>query len=444
MIGADILSFCDMGTRREFSLSSKDCWKLSQIPIANNDLVIDRQLAQYLVGYKPDFKHKLEPKAIINRKTDFRLYRNVKHLNINFIFSVSSSRIQRIDRQIEQRYYEQLNRLLSGSRIESIEYNLTYKYPQRVFAKRRLQIDANRFDYTECENGILLFLNKLKINYQNVKRLSVNPTVGGDSSNPRNVTLFEEDEFDEFVEYFPNLDTFIVQDFHDEGTASWMDVRYTVRESGIWSIFSKPYYWERLKRIELNLLSLIYDDTDIAIGLHPLFHIHKFKNLQKLKLGLSCDEECDAYYEQICNQHINAVCEDLSDISLTFGSEMSTETIDNIWDHILSFSPNMEDYTFLIERLEHRTREIPYHHLIGHTDNLKAMTVNNCDFFSLRSIINFISLRFLIIHCYRFDDELTEGFGEFKSAPNLQSFTCTLSIKELLGVMYGIITHADF
>ena len=66
MIGAHILSFCNMGTRQTFALSSKGCCKLSSIPIANNDLIVDRKFVKYMLS---DAFNAMK-------------YRNIKHLDL--------------------------------------------------------------------------------------------------------------------------------------------------------------------------------------------------------------------------------------------------------------------------------------------------------------------------------------------------------------------------
>merc|ERR1712232_90154 len=73
MICAYIISFCNMMDRIKFELISKDFNKLSKIPIANNDLIVDAQFAQ----------------SMVYKKMNISKYHNpsIKHLDLKFIFS---------------------------------------------------------------------------------------------------------------------------------------------------------------------------------------------------------------------------------------------------------------------------------------------------------------------------------------------------------------------
>ena len=93
------------------------------------------------------------------------------------------------------------------------------------------------------------------------------------------------------------------------------------------------------------------------------------------------------YYEPVWKNRINAVCKDLTDIKLKFDINYRcgdiAESMDNIWNHILSFSPNLKHYSFLVDFGYAKEFDLKYDHLIGNTDNLETMVVQNCDLFNL-------------------------------------------------------------
>jgi len=328
--------------------------------------------------------------------------------------------VRKYQRNIMQRYDAQLNRILGSANIESIDYNLTYKFPQNMLNKSRLRRDAQKYDWTPCKNGILFLFKRLSINTQNVKKLTVTPTRGGAQWNPNNVTLFSENEFDEFVKYFPNLDTFIIANFHGHGR--YASLESTVEESGIWSIFSQPYYWNRLKRIELNLTWI----TCIDGVQHPLFHIHKFKNLQKLKLTLSSMKSGKSYLKSMSDDSNGNLCADLKDISLTVCGGFSPMIMNKIWKYLLSFCPNMEHYTCLAPHLWSRSYSgTTYGHLIGHTDKLKTVRAHFNVFKPISTKL--VSLTALHIHCSAFDEKLVNKLKHFEYTPNLETFVCTVA-----------------
>ena len=408
MIGANILSFCNMSDRRIFTLASKDCWKLNQIPIANNDLIINLNFVKHLVGSTQLFMN----------------YPNAKHLALNFIYSVSRFRPGNLERATQRKYDLGLNRILSSSGIDSIGWNLTYKYAHNVLKKSTCKNEANKYGWNACVHGIVPFMRRFKINYKNIKKLTAVPITTASVVASR-ISLFQANEFEEFIKYFPNLEAFILPEFHNQHRiCNTFD--FCIKQSGIWSIFSKPYYWERLKRIDLNLKQLDTVHTILDIEQHPLFHIHKFKNLETLSLEMYCFED---YFEQILDRQIDATCPKLYSISLTFAESCLSvrdlaQLVDNIWKYVLSFSPNMQDYTSLVPFLDDDDAYFYYNHLLGHTDNLKTMKVSSFHFFNLN--INFMSLQSLHINfpadyfdLYpRIDDII-----EIVRAPKLESLT---------------------
>ena len=156
------------------------------------------------------------------------------------------------------------------------------------------------------------------------------------------------------------------------------------------------------------------DETWIDIDQHPLFHIHKFKNLQKLKLRM---RRSKLYYApmMMLQDRIDSKLENLTELSLYFDYYVKQNTA--VCEYILSFSPNVQHYTFLNGEYYQR---ISYKHLVGHTDKLKTMCVNSCDIFRLGH--TFESLRSLHID-YDHDDvgKIIESMATFKYAQNLES-----------------------
>ena len=237
----------------------------------------------------------------------------------------------------------------------------------------------------------------------------------------------EADEFDKFVQYFPNLETLVIPKFHQPQNQCYLvhpQYEFTVKDSGIWSIFSKPYYWLRLKHIELNLLPLpLHQKARISIEQHPLFHIHKFKNLQRLKLQMRRSKACCMHLSKM-KDTIHSKLEDLTELSLHFNNYFAEN--ETVCGYILSFSPNVQHYTFLNAKY---LGDISYDHLVGHTDKLKTVCVNSCDFFRLG--LNYRSLRSLhIVYDYYDVSTMIESMVEmeiFKFTPNLESVIFSLN-----------------
>ena len=200
----------------------------------------------------------------------------------------------------------------------------------------------------------------------------------------------------------------------------------------IWQLFENQRFKNNLEHLMMS--------TDFEENL--LFSLYKFKELKTLKLNLSFSTN-SIYNRELMNlllqstQHMNG-CLNLNTVSLRFVfygcSSVADEMMNNIWNYVLTLTPNLTDYSFTLNGNAKVKRCESMHHLIGHYHQLQSLTVPSpkmlqhitSNIMNLRKLIISVhskkSFNKLIANNHLKHFEYLMANNHLKHFPNLESF----------------------